>query len=87
MKDARVGWGTEEVKNAYPSSESASKMHTLKQKVCSEIAKTPTRHQKVRQKCDPFVRKSAPQLANTHRKAAKLAKLRIFGPLKEGVIY
>ena len=33
LKDARVGWGMEGVKNAYPSSESASKMHTLRQKV------------------------------------------------------
>ena len=33
LKDARVGWGMEGGKNAYPSSESASKTHTLKQKV------------------------------------------------------
>ena len=39
MKDARVGWGVEGVKNANPSSESASKMRTLKQKVGAEIAK------------------------------------------------
>ena len=87
LKDARVGWGMEGVKNAYPSSESASKMHTLKQKIWFEASKTPTLHQKVRQKCNPFVRKSAPPRANTHRAPAKLAKHRIFGPLKEGVRY
>ena len=33
MKDARVGWRLERVKNAHPSSKSVSKMRTLRQKV------------------------------------------------------
>ena len=33
LKDARVGWRLEGVKNAYPSSESASTMRPLRQKV------------------------------------------------------
>ena len=87
LKDARVGWGMEGVKNAYPSSESASKMHTLRQKVGLEASKTGTLRQQVRQKCEPFVRKSAPWRAKTHRKPAMSAKPRMFGPLKEGVRY
>ena len=80
MKDARVGWGWMGVKNVYPSPESASKMRTLRQKVGFEASKTRTLRSKVRQKCEPFVRKSAPQLANTHPPPAKLGKPRIFGP-------
>ena len=62
LKDARVGWGMERVKNANPSSESASKMRTLKQKVGVEApqlvgphnaSKTYTPSTKVRQKCVP----------------------------------
>ena len=80
LKDACVGWEWMGVKNAYPSSESASKMRTLKQKVGFEASKTRTLREKVRQKCEPFVRKSAPQLAKIHRAAAKSGKTRIFGP-------
>ena len=47
LKDARVGWGMEGVKNANPSSESASKMRTLRQKVRFEASKTRTLKQKV----------------------------------------
>ena len=39
LKDARVGWGVEGVKNANPSTESVSKMITLRQKVDVEKAK------------------------------------------------
>ena len=46
MKDARVGWGVDGVKNANPSTESVSKMRTLKQKVGAEI-----------EKAQPFVKK------------------------------
>ena len=80
LKDACVGWEWMGVKNAYPSSESASKMHTLKQKVGFEASKTRTLRSKVRQKCEPFVRKSAPPRAKTHRTPAKSAKPRMFGP-------
>ena len=37
LKDACVGWEWMGVKNAYPSSESASKMRTLRQKVDVEL--------------------------------------------------
>ena len=57
LKDARVGWGVEGVKNANPSSESVSKMRTLKQKIKFEASKTHTLHQKVCRKCDPSCRK------------------------------
>ena len=68
MKDALVGWGWMMVKNAYPSSESASKMRTLRQKVGFEASKTRTLHQKVRQNRVPSCRKrshrhSAPEPA------------------------
>ena len=44
------GVGVEGVKHANPSSESASKMRTLRQKVGFEASKTRTLHRKVRQK-------------------------------------
>ena len=59
LKDARVGWGVEGVKNANPSSESASKMRTLRQKVGFGTPKTRTLRQKVRQKHVPLGKKSA----------------------------
>ena len=37
LKDARVGWRLEGVKNAYPSLASASKMRPLRQKVDVEL--------------------------------------------------
>ena len=46
------------VRNAYPSSESASKMRTLRQKVGFEASKTSTLSTKVRQKCVPLGKKS-----------------------------
>ena len=46
------------VKNVYPSSESASKTCTLKQKVGFEASKTCTLRQKVREKRVPSARKS-----------------------------
>ena len=51
------------VKNAHPSSESASKMRTLKQKVRFEASKTCTLRQKVRQKHVPLGKKSAMALS------------------------
>ena len=55
-----MGWRVAGVKNAYPSSESASKMRTLRQKVRFEASKTCTLKQKVRQKHVPLGKKSAP---------------------------
>ena len=80
LKDACVGWRFEGVKNRHPSSESASKMRTLRQKVGFEASKTRTLREKVRQKCEPFVRKSAPWRANTHRAPARSGNPRVFGP-------
>ena len=37
LKDARVGWRLEAVKNAHPSSESVSKMRTFRQKADVEV--------------------------------------------------
>ena len=75
-----LGGGQEGVKNVYPSSKSASKTCTLRQKVGLEASKTRTLREKVRQKCEPFVRKSASPRANTHRRPASSGKPRIFGP-------
>ena len=64
LKDARVGWEMEEVKNAYPSSESALKMRTLRQKVEARArrgSKMHTLKQKVRQKRVPSARKWGPK--------------------------
>ena len=55
-----LGGGQEGVKNVYPSSKSASKTCTLRQKVGLEASKTCTLRQKVRQKHVPLGRKSAP---------------------------
>ena len=37
LKDARVGWRLEGVKNAYPSSESASEVQPLRLKVDARV--------------------------------------------------
>ena len=37
LKDARVGWRLDGVKNAYPSSESASEVQPLRQKVDARV--------------------------------------------------
>ena len=55
LKDARVGWGMEGVKNAYPSSESASKMRTLRQKV--DVEALQILDTRMRQKREPLARK------------------------------
>ena len=54
-----VGWRVAELKNAYTSSESASKCIQLRRKSVWKPQKTRTRQQKVRQYCESVVRKSA----------------------------
>ena len=77
----RMLWGTfRGAENRIPEHEITSKMRPLKQKVGVEMAKMATLQQKERQKCDPFVRKSAPPRAKTQRASCMLAKPRIFGP-------
>ena len=60
------GWGLggspEGVKNVYPSSKSASKTCTLRQKVGDEALKTCTLTQKVRQTHVPLGKKSSPPI-------------------------
>ena len=65
-----LGGGQEGVKNVYPSSKSASKTCTLRQKVGLEASKTCTLRQKVRQKHVPLGRKSA----SKRRKRVPLGK-------------
>ena len=58
LKDARVGWQLERVKNAHPSTKRVSKIRTLRQKVDVDL-----KDARVGwgvdggQKCIPFVRK------------------------------
>ena len=56
------------IKNAYPSHESASKMHTLTQKVGFETSKTRTLHQKA-SRSSRFLRGAKTQ--TLHHKAVK----------------
>ena len=79
LKDARVGWGMEGVKNAYPSTESALKMRTLGQKVRFEASKARTLRSKVRQKCGPWAENAC--LNPTDLSQARTFGRRVLEPL------
>ena len=71
MKDARVGRGVDGVKNANPSSESASKMRTFRQKADVEHARMATFSSKSASKMRTFRQKIDIEMKEGERKVGR----------------